>query len=111
MTLLYLDDCPNWMVTDKHLRTLAAERREVQVERRMVNTAEDAVATNFRGSPSVMIDGVDPFADPADPVGLSCRIYLTPDGPAGSPTLDQLRSVIDQRATDTEDPREAETHD
>ena len=42
-----------------------------------------------------LVNGVDPFATDADPVGgLSCRVYQTPGGPAGSPTLDQLREVL-----------------
>lgn len=94
MTLLYFDDCPNWREADQHLRALAAEHPEMVVERRLVDTAEDAEATRFRGSPSIIVDGVDPFADADAPVGLSCRMFRTPDGAAGSPTLDQLREVI-----------------
>jgi len=40
------------------------------------------------------VDGVDAFADGIAGVGLACRVYATPDGSAGSPTLDQLRAVI-----------------
>ena len=94
MTLLYFDDCPNWLVADGHLRTLGAQHPEMVIERRIVNTAEEAEATQFRGSPSIMVDGVDPFADLDAPVGLSCRVYKTPAGLAGSPTLDQLCSAI-----------------
>lgn len=95
VTLLYFDDCPNWRVADSHLRTLAAEHPEMVIERRIVDTVEDAEATRFRGSPSIIVDGVDPFAHPDSPVGLACRVYQTPNGPAGSPTLEQLRSVVD----------------
>lgn len=94
MTLLYFDDCPNWLETDNHLRALAVEHPELVVERRVVETVEDAEATRFHGSPSVIVNGVDPFADTDAPVGLSCRMYQTPNGSAGSPTLDQLREVI-----------------
>ncbi len=94
ISLLYFDDCPNWHDTDAHLRTLQAEVPDLRVTRRIVDTPEEAERTRFRGSPSILIDGVDPFADADAPVGLSCRIYQTPDGPAGSPTLDQLRTVL-----------------
>ena len=87
VTLLYFEDCPNWLVADDHLRVLAAEHPEMVIERRIVNTVEDAAATRFRGSPSFIVDGVDPFADADEPVGLSCRMYQTPAGPAGSPTI------------------------
>ena len=94
VTLLYFDDCPNWHDADTHLRTLENEVPGLSVTRRIVDTPEEAELTQFRGSPSILIDGVDPFADADAPVGLSCRLYQTPAGPAGSPTLDQLRELI-----------------
>ena len=90
--LQYFDDCPNWRVIDDYLRTLAGEFADVSVTLRLVDTPEEAERVGFRGSPTILLDGVDPFAAESDPVGgLSCRVYRTPDGPAGSPTLDQLR--------------------
>ena len=64
------------------------------VTRRLVETPEDAEAIGFRGSPSILVNGKDLFPDPSAPVGLACRIYVTPDGFAGAPTLDQLRAAI-----------------
>ncbi len=96
VTLLYFEDCPNWLVANERLETLLAEHRGMSITRRVVDTPEEAERTRFRGSPSILINGIDPFADPDDPVGLSCRVYQTPDGPAGSPTLDQLRNVLAQ---------------
>ena len=60
----------------------------------LAQTPEEAEAARFRGSPTVLVDGRDPFADPAAPVGLSCRVYRTADGLAGSPTVDQLLAVL-----------------
>ena len=94
VTLLYFDDCPNWKIADAHLRHLAEEIPGLHLTRHVVDTPEEAERTLFRGSPSIVVDGEDPFADPDTPVGLSCRVYQTPDGPAGSPTLEQLREVL-----------------
>lgn len=91
--LLYFDECPNWKVADVRLRELAAEL-DFELTRRLVSSPDEAEALSFRGSPSIIIDGRDRFAVDTDPVGLSCRIYETPDGPAGSPTVDQLRQVL-----------------
>lgn len=91
--LLYFEDCPNWKTTDRHLRELAP-RVSGGVRHRLVRTPEEAEASGFRGSPTVLVDGRDPFARGDEPVGLSCRIYQTPDGPAGSPSLDQLAAVL-----------------
>jgi len=94
VSLLYFDDCPNWLKADAHLRALEDEVPGLRVTRHLVDTPEEAERTRFRGSPSILIDGVDPFADPDAPGGLSCRVYQTPAGPAGSPTLDQLRELL-----------------
>lgn len=91
--LLYFDDCPNWRDADEVLSRLAGEV-EFELTRRLVETTEQAEALGFRGSPSILVDGVDVFASGDEPVGLSCRIYQTPEGSAGSPTLGQLRAAL-----------------
>lgn len=92
--LLYFDDCPNWRTAAERLEEVAG-RRGLSVERRIVATPEEAEAVGFRGSPTVLVDGEDPFASGDEPFGLACRVYQTPDGPAGSPTIEQLDAVID----------------
>ena len=96
VSLLYFDDCPNWQLADERLREALAQVKlmDVSVEHRRVATPEEAVAVGLRGSPTVLVDGRDPFADTDSPVGLSCRVYRTEDGLAGSPTVDQLLAVL-----------------
>lgn len=48
----------------------------------------------FRGSPSILVNGNDPFAGPEDLVGQSCRIYRSPAGRDHAPTVEALRSVL-----------------
>lgn len=91
--LLYFAGCPNWTLADERLTTIAAERPDIAVTRRVVDTIEEAERLGFRGSPSILVDGVDAFADGNVGVGLACRVYVTPAGSAGAPTLDQLRAV------------------
>ena len=78
---------------DEHLQTLADDL-DLSITRRQVTTPQDAVELGFRGSPTVLVDGRDVFARGDEPFGLSCRIYQTPGGSAGAPTLDQLRGVL-----------------
>ena len=93
--LLYFDECPNWQLADTLLReALEALGRPIEVEKVLVSTPEQAEHWSFHGSPSVHIDGEDPFAQPGTPVGLSCRLYRTPQGVGGSPTVDQLVEVL-----------------
>lgn len=90
----YFDGCPNWMVTAERLAVIASERPGVTVTHRLVDTLEDAEKIGFVGSPSILIGGVDAFPDPSASVGFACRIYSTPGGPAGAPTLDQMRVAL-----------------
>ena len=93
VTLLYFDGCPSWQTTDQRLRDLA-EQLGFPITREKVENQAAAEARSFRGSPTILVDGRDVFATGDEPVGLSCRIYQTPDGPAGSPTIGQLREVL-----------------
>lgn len=92
--LQYFEGCPNWRVAAERLAQVAAEEAVITVRRRIVATPEEAEAVGFRGSPTILIDGHDAFAERDEPNGLSCRIYQTPDGAAGAPTLAQLRDAV-----------------
>lgn len=93
--LLYFDGCPNWQETDDRLRqALELEGLDLTPAHVKVETPEDAERLSFRGSPTVLVNGEDPFADASAPVGLSCRVFQTPEGLRGAPTVEQLRSVL-----------------
>jgi len=94
ITLLYFDDCPNWQVVDQRLAAIAKDRLDVMVTRHRVETLEEAERVGFLGSPSILVDGVDLFAEPGAGVGLSCRVYRTPEGLSGAPTGEQLRAAL-----------------
>jgi hypothetical protein len=94
--LLYFDGCPSWSVAEERLTEAlrSAGRGDVTVQRRLVETAKQAEDVGFTGSPTIRIDGTDPFATGTQQVGLACRVYPTPDGLAGSPTTAQLLEVL-----------------
>jgi len=94
VTLLYFDDCPSWQVAAGHLELLSQGDADIEVNRVIVDTPEAAEEYGFGGSPSFHVNGHDLFAAHDAPVGLACRIYQTPAGPAGSPTLEQLREAL-----------------
>lgn len=95
VSLLYFDDCPNWKVADQRLAAIATEHPDLVVTRHRVETVEESERVGFHGSPSIQVDGVDLFAEPGAAVGLSCRVYRTPDGLAGAPTMEQLRAALE----------------
>jgi hypothetical protein len=82
--LLWWEGCPS---TDKALAQLRALLREVglgdaEVQMREIRTGAQAAAAGFRGSPTVLIDGVDVAqgAEPEEPNPLTCRVYHRRDG-------------------------------
>ena len=95
LQLLYVDDCPTWQLARDRLTDACGQLDlSADVELLLVATPQDAERLSFRGSPTVLIDGADPFAGPDDAVGFTCRLYATPAGPAGAPTVEQLVSAL-----------------
>lgn len=96
VTLRYFEGCPHWQTAHDRLReALRAEGMgDVEPVLERVETAEDAERIRFIGSPTILLDGRDPFAGAKAAFGLTCRVYQTPEGLAGSPTPDQLRAAL-----------------
>lgn len=90
----YFDGCPNWMVADERLQLLAGQRPDIVLGYQVIDTADAAEQAGFHGSPTILIDGMDAFGNASAPVGLTCRRYMTEAGPAGAPSLTQLRDAL-----------------
>ena len=69
VSLLYFDGCPNWEVADQRLAEIAGEYADVVVTLQRVETVEEAERLGFHGSPSIVVDGVDLFAESGTGVG------------------------------------------
>lgn len=95
ITVQHFNDCPNWLTTvERVAHAIEQTETDFVFNLQLINTPEAAEEHSFRGSPTLLIDGIDPFADPDAPIGLACRVYQTPDGLAGSPTVEQITSAI-----------------
>jgi hypothetical protein len=96
IALTYFDDCPNWQVAYERLAValVTAGLEDTVIERALVTSEEEAVTLGFAGSPTILVDGVDPFREEAPHAGLSCRLYMTPDGMQGAPSVDQIAAVL-----------------
>lgn len=92
ITLQYFDGCPNWRVAEDRLREALADlgRPDQAIDYQRVESPEEAERVSFGGSPTILIDGVDPFADPAGPAGYACRVYA---GNA-APTVEQFHRAL-----------------
>ena len=69
VTLLYVDGCPNWRTLDARLRAVADEM-DLTIVRREISSVDEATKLGFPGSPTILVDGTDPFARSDEPTGL-----------------------------------------
>lgn len=96
VSFLSIDDCPNADLGRQRLIE-ALETLDLDpsiVAYTTVDTTEQAERLLFRGSPSIFVDGIDPFADKDTPVGLSCRIYRTEAGIEGAPSVAAILKTL-----------------
>lgn len=95
VTIQYFDGCPNWKHLHSAVESLMAELAvDGAIGLQRVETQEEAEKVGFRGSPTLLVGGVDPFADENAPFGLGCRLYATESGFAGEPPIDEVRAAL-----------------
>ncbi|MCT9624815.1 thioredoxin family protein [Pseudarthrobacter equi] len=96
LELLHIDECPNSDQARERLEEALAAlgRNEVTVHMRLLKTPSDIKDTAFAGSPTFALDGADIFPAGAPASDLACRVYQTPQGLAGLPTVDQLTEAL-----------------
>lgn len=94
--LLHIVECPNWEETGARLRAAldAVGKSEVEIDYLLLTTPEEAARHPFAGSPTILIDGQDPFPSGGSISSLACRVYQTGTGLAGSPTMEQLTQAL-----------------
>lgn len=85
--VLVVPDCPHAESAAARVRQVLAELGldGVEVTARVITDQNQAERTGFTGSPTILINGHDPFAEPGRPAGPACRMYRTPDGLSGLP--------------------------
>ncbi len=93
--LLYFDGCPSWEGGLENLKAaLEAEGLEAEIRLLKVENDDDAARLKFLGSPSFCVDGADLWTEDRKRYNLSCRVYSTPQGMKGAPTVDMLREKL-----------------
>lgn len=92
--LLYFEGCPNVEEAASRVRDALGDRPEVSVIRHQVADIEEAERVGMHGSPTILIDGTDPFDSDDTLVSWSCRVYGPDDGSQGVPSLERLVEVL-----------------
>ena len=97
LTVLAVPDCPNVMLLERRLAQVIGGRRDVTIKRQVIADEDEAARRGMHGSPTILVDGIDPFADQGEPASVSCRLYWDGNGQVdGAPSINQLRQAIGQ---------------
>lgn len=91
IVIRHVADCPGSALLKDRLAGLPANDN---LSFELIATFEDAARVGFYGSPTILIDGTDPFPVAAPSPGLSCRLYRTEQGTEPAPSLTQLREAL-----------------
>jgi hypothetical protein len=99
LKVLAVPGCPNAMLLEQRLAQVLAGRPDVSVSRQVIDDEQEAARQGMRGSPTILVDGTDPFAEQGQPASVSCRLYRDSDGQVGgAPSVSQLRQAVGEPA-------------
>ncbi|MEU6580209.1 alkylmercury lyase family protein [Nocardia sp. NPDC046763] len=110
LEILQVPDCPNVAVLEDRVRQATAGHPIVlEISHRVIDDPDEAAAAGMAGSPTLLVDGVDPFAVPGQVPSVSCRLYRSESGGMdGAPSVGALRAALRLGPSDTpEDSRAA----
>ena len=97
LTVLAVPGCPNAPVLERRLAVALAGRPSVTVTRHVIATVAEAAEWGMHGSPTLLVNGQDPFAESGTAPAVACRLYRGEDGRLdGAPTEAALRRVLEQ---------------
>jgi hypothetical protein len=66
----------------------------VPITERVIDDPDRARDARMHGSPTILLDGHDPFAPPGTVTSVSCRLYRTASGLEGSPSVEELITAM-----------------
>ena len=95
VTVLHVPDCPGAAILRHRLRLILGDARGAQVAWQVITSEDQARQHAMAGSPTLLVNGADPFGHPGQQPSLSCRRYRGDDGrPGPAPSSRQLHAVL-----------------
>lgn len=98
--LLTVPDCPHvdfvggWLRAAVHDVGMAG----VDIVTAVIDTQQMAEQRSFIGSPTILIDGADPFGEPGSVPAVACRVRPHPSGPDDDADLRTVRRALKEAA-------------
>ena len=98
--VLHLEGCASWRTATERLRQALAQlgSPDTPINQVQVGFDADGDSAGFGGSPTILVDDQDLFPTSTIPAGAVCRLYSTPAGMAGSPTVEALVGALTRRS-------------
>src|SRR5262245_44448163 len=95
LMILAVAGCPHAALLEERLAAALAGAPSAVITRRVITDPDEAARASMHGSPTVLIDGSDPFAAPGQSASMSCRLYDNGAGRLeGAPSVGRLRQAI-----------------
>lgn len=94
--LLYVPECPHRSLARARVDdALASIGLVALVREQEIRTSEEAARFGMLGSPTILVDGRDPFRATDGSSALACRLYTSEAGYMGAPSVEQLIEVLE----------------
>ncbi|GAB92383.1 hypothetical protein [Gordonia rhizosphera] len=96
LEILQVPGCPNVGLLERRIaEAVAGEQIDVAITHRVLNDQAAATEARMTGSPTLLVDGEDPFTEPGSVAGVSCRLYPVEGGGIdGAPSVAALRAAL-----------------
>lgn len=96
LDILQVPDCPNVAVLEQRIRqAIAGEPVDPEITHHVIENPGGAAIAGMTGSPTLLVNGHDPFATPGQAPSLSCRLYRSDTGRLdGAPSVAALRTAL-----------------
>lgn len=96
LEILQVPDCPNVVLLEERIaQAVAGEQIDMTITHRVLVDPAAAIDASMTGSPTLLVDGEDPFADPGLVPSVSCRLYRADGGGIdGAPSVSSLRAAL-----------------
>lgn len=93
--LLVVEECPHEQPALELFRRVLDDTGHSEAIRiGVIRTEADAARRGFHGSPTFLINGVDPFAKPGADPAVACRVYPSRNGLHGLPSRYDLINAV-----------------
>ena len=100
--VLTVTECPHRDLTLERIRDalVSLGLKGTTVAEQVIDDPIEALRAGMHGSPTVLIDGHDPFTASGIEASVSCRLYPTANGYDGAPSVDDLVAALAQLGSD-----------